>query len=196
MPKIVDHQQRRQELAELAVRVIQRDGPENATIRKIAKEGGFSVGVLTHYFADKDALVAFTFQWVAAKSFKELAVVLQAVPPGMTRVQAALEFMVPGPGTHSFMAVWLSLWGGAVHNPVLAKIHRNYYARWRRCLTQQVTDAVRRRQIKAPGSMDDAVALLCATIDGLWIGANFEPARFPAKRRTQLVGQIIKRVLS
>jgi len=195
MPKIVDHNQRRQELAELAVRVIQRDGPEHATIRKIAKEGGFSIGVLTHYFADKDALVAFTFQWVAAESFKDLEVILRDTAPGLARVRAALEFMVPGPGVQSFMAVWLSLWGGAVHNPVLAKIHRNYYARWRRCLTQQVTEAVRHRHIKAPVLMEDAVALLCAAIDGLWIGANFEPARFPAKRRNQLVGKILKLVL-
>ncbi len=195
MPKIVDHHLRRQELAELAVRVIQRDGPEHATIRKIAKEGGFSIGVLTHYFMDKDALVAFTFQWLAAKSFKDLDAAMEVAAPGLPRVRAALEFMMPAPGVQSFMAVWLSLWGGAMHNPVLAKVHRDYYARWRRCLTQQVTEAVRRRQIKTPASHEDSVALLSAAIDGLWIGAHFEPTRFPLKRRKQLVLRVIKLVL-
>ena len=46
MPKEVDHNERREELLEAVWRVIARDGMEGTTIRGIAKESGWSTGVL------------------------------------------------------------------------------------------------------------------------------------------------------
>jgi AcrR family transcriptional regulator len=57
MPKTVDHDGRRQELLEAVWRVIARDGIERTTIRTIAKETGWSSGVLAHYFTDKDDIL-------------------------------------------------------------------------------------------------------------------------------------------
>jgi AcrR family transcriptional regulator len=45
--------------ADAARRVIIREGLESTTLRDIAREGGFTTGVLTHHFADKrDVIVA------------------------------------------------------------------------------------------------------------------------------------------
>ncbi|MGA5759035.1 TetR/AcrR family transcriptional regulator [Nonomuraea bangladeshensis] len=57
MPKIVDHDERRREVLAAARRVIVRDGIDAATTRAIAKEAGYSNGVLAHYFADKDEIL-------------------------------------------------------------------------------------------------------------------------------------------
>ena len=57
MPKVVDHELRRRELARAALRVIGRDGLEAATTRAVADESGWSTGVLKHYFDDKDHLL-------------------------------------------------------------------------------------------------------------------------------------------
>ena len=57
MPKIVDHDERRREVLTAARRVIVRDGIDAATTRAIAKEAGYSNGVLAHYFADKDEIL-------------------------------------------------------------------------------------------------------------------------------------------
>lgn len=56
MPRIVDHDQRRAELAEAAVRVILREGLDGVTVRGVAAEAGFSTGALRHYFANQKAL--------------------------------------------------------------------------------------------------------------------------------------------
>lgn len=56
MPKIVDHQQRRQEIATAAADVLARDGLAGFTTRHIALEAGVSKGILDHYFADKAEL--------------------------------------------------------------------------------------------------------------------------------------------
>jgi len=102
---------------------------------------------------------------------------------------------VPTPGASSFMGVWLSLWGGAMHNPDLAKVHRDYYARWRRYVSRYVREAIARGEIPAPHSARDAVDLLIAGVDGLWIGVAFERERYRGARRRHLVNQLIHTVL-
>jgi len=195
VPRIVDHVRRREELARLVVTVVQREGAEHTTVRHIARAGGFSSGVLTHYFRDKDELVAFAFRWMARETFRELEQLAAAAAPGLPRLRAALEFMVPTSGAPSFTRVWLSLWGGAMRNPALVVVHRDYYARWRRYLRSYLDAAVRRRQVRKPASSRDAADLLAAAIDGLWIGVTFEPARFPLRRRRALVAQVLRAVL-
>lgn len=195
MPRIVDHDRRREEIARLAVRVVQREGAEQATVRRIAKVGGFSIGVLTHYFTDKDELIAFAFQWAAREWFAELDGALIKAAPGLARLRTALECMVPSNSAPSFIRLWLSLWGGAVHNPALARVHRDYYARWRRYLRRHLGEAVRRAEICAPRSARDAIDLLTAGIDGIWIGSTFEPARFTVRHRRRLVAQLLSATL-
>src|ERR1700761_5188472 len=58
MPKKVDHDERREELTLAAWRVIAAKGIDEVTIRDIARESGYSSGVLAHYFKNKDDLLA------------------------------------------------------------------------------------------------------------------------------------------
>lgn len=61
--KIVDHDQRRDEMAEAAARVIAAEGIESLTTRRLAKELGCSLGVLAHYFPNKEEIVLAAFKW-------------------------------------------------------------------------------------------------------------------------------------
>ena len=60
MPKAVDLDERRTELAMAAIRVIARSGIVAATMREVAAEAGWTTGALTHYFAGKRELLQFT----------------------------------------------------------------------------------------------------------------------------------------
>ena len=58
MPKVVDHDERRREIAGAVWRVILRDGMEGVSVRDVAAEAGLSAGALRHYFATKEELLA------------------------------------------------------------------------------------------------------------------------------------------
>lgn len=58
MPKIVDHEERRRELAQAVWRVILRDGVEGVSVREVAAEAGLSTGALRHYLRTKEELLA------------------------------------------------------------------------------------------------------------------------------------------
>ncbi|MGI9288742.1 MAG: TetR/AcrR family transcriptional regulator [Pseudomonadales bacterium] len=61
--KIVDHDQRRLEVAEAAARIIAEQGMEALTTRRIARELACSLGVLSHYFETKDEIVLAALNW-------------------------------------------------------------------------------------------------------------------------------------
>jgi AcrR family transcriptional regulator len=195
MPRIVDAGQRRAGIAALVVDVIQREGAASATVRRVSEAGGFSIGVITHYFSDKDELIAFAFDWLAEQSFAQLERTLAAAEPGLPRLQAALEFMVPLEQERSFPAVWLSLWSGAMHNPRLAVVHRRFYGRWRRILARCLAEASR-REVTVAGNAMDTIDLLAAGVDGLWLAVTFEGKRFSGARRRRLVAQLLQALVS
>ena len=191
MPRQVDAGERRAGIAALVVDVIQREGAASATVRRVSEAGGFSIGVITHYFSDKDELIAFAFDWLAEQSFAQLDRSLAESAPGLVRLQAALEFMVPMAQERSFPAVWLSLWSGAMHNPRLAAVHRGYYARWRRILARCLSEAAGRGEIRRVVNATDTIDLLAAGVDGLWLAVTFEGKRFSGVRRRRLVAQLM-----
>ena len=57
MPKIVDHEQRREEIALVACRVVAACGFDQATIVRIAREAGYTTGMVAHYFDTKQDII-------------------------------------------------------------------------------------------------------------------------------------------
>ena len=62
----LDHDQRRREIAEAAARLIAADGMAALTTRGIARAMGCSIGVLSHYFESKAAIVTAAFAWASS----------------------------------------------------------------------------------------------------------------------------------
>jgi AcrR family transcriptional regulator len=57
MPKIVDHDQRRDEIALVACRVVADYGFDQATVVRIAREAGYTTGMVAHYFDTKQDII-------------------------------------------------------------------------------------------------------------------------------------------
>jgi len=57
VPKVVDRERRRGELAAAAARVVSRIGLEGVSVQAVAAEAGCSAGSIAHYFRNKDELL-------------------------------------------------------------------------------------------------------------------------------------------
>lgn len=62
MPKRVDHQQRRREIAEALFRIVAELGMQAVTLRAVAAEAGISMNLVQYYFPTKEAMVDFAWQ--------------------------------------------------------------------------------------------------------------------------------------
>ena len=67
MPKIVDHDHKRKIIVEAAWNIIEKEGIEKASIRRIASEAGMSTGALRHYFSNQDELLLFIMEYFLAR---------------------------------------------------------------------------------------------------------------------------------
>jgi AcrR family transcriptional regulator len=59
MPKRVDHDERRREIADALLRVVSRDGFGEVSLRHVAAEAGVTAGMVQHYFPSKAAMTDF-----------------------------------------------------------------------------------------------------------------------------------------
>ena len=70
MPKIVDHDDRRADIARAAGRVLVRKGIESLTLRDIAREANCSPGILAHYFRDRTEILAHALEYFSEASLE------------------------------------------------------------------------------------------------------------------------------
>lgn len=68
MPKLVDHQERREAIARALWRVVDQHGSTKATMREVAREAGVSLGHLQHYFTSRAGLLAFAMEFAAEQT--------------------------------------------------------------------------------------------------------------------------------
>ena len=62
MPRVVDHEARRAEVAAVAADLIARRGLDGVSVRDVAAAGGYSTTVVTHYFASKRELLLHAYR--------------------------------------------------------------------------------------------------------------------------------------
>ncbi len=77
MPKIVDHDERRDTVVSLTARVIARDGISGVSFKGIADEAGASTAIVSHYFANKQELLRHTYRTLLGRSQQEQAKLIQ-----------------------------------------------------------------------------------------------------------------------
>lgn len=63
MPKQVDREERRREIAAAVLRLIATRGVEAASLRAVAGEAGVSMGAVQHYFTTKDEMLGFALAY-------------------------------------------------------------------------------------------------------------------------------------
>ena len=132
MPKVVDHEQRRAELAAAVWRLASREGLEAVTVRRVAEEAGWSTGAVVHYFSDKEELLLFAFSTVADRVRTRLAEAAERAAEPMDLVRAWLVEALPlDPDKQAEVRVWFAFLGLALTRPAFARAQRLTYRAWR-----------------------------------------------------------------
>lgn len=187
MPKIVDHEARREELVHTTWRVIARHGLDRATMRQIATEAGFANGALKPYFPTKTDLIEATYTYVFERT-NERARASTAGLSGLEAVEAFAREVLPLDDTRLDEArVVIPFWQEATHLPEKAASNNAAMAQWRRWLMRWLGDA----GIGSDPDLEITADLLLTWMLGAQITAVMEPERYsPAELEAQLQVQL------
>jgi AcrR family transcriptional regulator len=183
MPKIVDHAQRRDEIALVACRVVAEHGFDRASMVRIAREAGYTTGMLAHYFDSKQDII------IAA-----LRLILRRIEERLTRPTARtsrsdlldllLEALPVDAHRHIECAFWITFWGQVTADKRLKRInawvHREYMRLFERCL--EVSWAEWPQWSSA--TRDQVLGSLVTFINGLTASAVANPGDWPAEKQT------------
>jgi AcrR family transcriptional regulator len=119
MPKVVDHKTRRHEISSVVASLISRGGLEAATIREIARESGYSKGVIEHYFENKGELIDGALAWANGQYEQRVSQATRKLK-GMAALRKRIEATIPG--TREIRDEWkvrLVFWSLAAIEPTL-----------------------------------------------------------------------------
>jgi TetR/AcrR family transcriptional regulator, transcriptional repressor of bet genes len=185
MPKIVDHDKRRDEIALVACRVVAEHGFDQATIVRIAREAGYTTGMVAHYYDTKQEIVIAALRLILRRIEERLTRPVregEAAPDLLTLLTEALPV-----DEHRFIecAFWTAFWGQVSADKKLKRInawvHREYMRLFERCLAQgwpawaQWSPAVR----------DQLLRSVVTFINGLTASAVASQSDWPAAKQIE-----------
>ncbi|WJQ80834.1 TetR/AcrR family transcriptional regulator [Brevibacillus brevis] len=186
MPKIIDHEKRREQIAEATWRVIVEQGMEGATVRGIAKEAGISLGALRHYFATQDELLMYAMQLVKERATARIAEIAanEEWAPKERVTKIFLELLPTNQEKMVEMEVWFAFTVYFRHKREgFDAQHDGIYASVRKLL-----DSADQMNLLRKGlDKEMETEKLYAVIDGLALHAYLEPQRVDGERITKVL---------
>lgn len=72
MPKLINHEERKQEIAHAVWKVLAREGVRGVSVRTVAAEAGISTGSLRHVFPSHEEMMLFSLDFVGKKFIRSL----------------------------------------------------------------------------------------------------------------------------
>ncbi|TKI58836.1 TetR family transcriptional regulator [Brevibacillus antibioticus] len=186
MPKIIDHEKRREQIAEATWRVIVEQGMEGATVRGIAKEAGLSLGALRHYFATQDELLMYAMQLVKERATARIAEISanEKWAPKERITKIFLELLPTNQEKMIEMEVWFAFTVYFRHKKEgFDAQHDGIYAGIRNLLDSADQLNLLRKELDKEMEAEK----LYAVIDGLALHAYLEPQRVNGERITEVL---------
>lgn len=181
---------RRADLIEATAAVLAEAGLAGTNVRAICAKAGVSPGLLRHYFAGIDDLVAATYQ---ATSDRMDAIFASAVEGAggdpRARLTAYLTASFRPPVTDpELLGAWTAFWALARSDARMATIHAESYAGYRERLAELLA---------ACGARDAGrlAIMLTAMVDGLWLELSLDAASFGAEAAAAMVEKAVTALL-
>lgn len=189
MPKVVNHDQRREEIAHVACQVIGKLGFEQATVARIARAAGFTTGMVAHYFESKQQIVIAALRLILTRMEQRLELQSRAGETSLFKVLS--ESLAVDAQRFAECAFWTAFWGQVAVDPKLkrinAAVHKEYQRLYERCFAQCWTDW----SALAPKVRTEVLGSFAIFINGLTASAvtsrgDWPPARQIEQLRLQL----------
>jgi AcrR family transcriptional regulator len=187
MPKIVDHEERRDSVIDAVSRVIARTGIDSSTIRSIAKEAGVSTGNLAHYFKNKDDILTSALKRSHQRINARWEQKLEKLQGMAALRELVLDNLPLDDEREHETRLEISYWARALTAEHVLKVQRAEAALLYDRLLALIRQARERREIVAAEDDKRIAERLLALIDGVSLHALLYPKRLDRAAQRRLI---------
>ncbi|MEW5991746.1 MAG: TetR family transcriptional regulator C-terminal domain-containing protein [Chloroflexota bacterium] len=156
---------RRDAIVNAALAVARRKGLAATTVRDVAEAMGSSSGLVHHYFATMDDVLAAAFERVAADDLRRTAYAVAAAADPEAALVAFFRAYAPADADWAFQ-LWLDAWAEAARRPALRATSERLNLAWQTLVEGIIRDGVQAGRFSCP---DPAAAAwrIISVLDGL-----------------------------
>jgi TetR/AcrR family transcriptional regulator, transcriptional repressor of bet genes len=170
MPKQVNHEERRQTIAEAIVRLVTAKGVEAASLRAVAAEAGVSMGSVQHYFTARDEMLLFALDYGNTLLTARVQELLAERKPATPRATFRLLFTLLLPlddDSRTGARLWAALIArGCVDEPT-RKLAADAYTGLTAFVVRWLTEAMNEHQTAEGIDAAQSARHLVSVIEGL-----------------------------
>ncbi|UQZ36426.1 TetR family transcriptional regulator [Paenibacillus sp. PK3_47] len=195
MPKLVNHEERRRQLAEAAWRIIRREGMEGVSVRSVAQEAGMSLGSLRHYFDTQSELLAFSMKMVSDQVNARMEALEFTDHPVEDIERFIGELMPLDDERHTEAEVWLAFSVKAVTVPELQKLQEEVHSALYEGFTKAIYYLAARGMLKEGVDQRAEAMKLHALVDGLVLHHTTRPEQVSREDIAGLVSSHVRSLL-
>lgn len=167
MARTADHEARRQQVTDAALRTIASRGLARTTLSDVADEAGVSVGLVQRYFRAKEDLLRLSIAEIYRRAEERFRAV-SVVPPLRDYLLRVTESLLPLDDVRrGELAVWLEFLPATRHDPVLSRMHHEATQGLVEGVVETLEGARRRGEIVPDLDIRSEALSLVALVDGL-----------------------------
>ncbi|WP_420077937.1 TetR/AcrR family transcriptional regulator [Streptomyces sp. JL4002] len=181
MPRTADHEQRRRQIADAVSQLISRSGLDAVTVARTAATAGMSVGLVQHYFRNKDEMLLHAFREISARIRVRVEArirdgVEHQLPIARVMAEVMTECIPLDEARRTEYRVARAFAGRALDAPALAEVDTETARKMREDIARAVHNG------KECGEVDErldplpAAVRLVAVMEGLALQVYREPA--------------------
>lgn len=191
MTRTTRNPEARTRIVEAAWRLVADEGAHGATMRRIATQAGVTTGFVTHYYDDKQSLLADVVRHNNGRARARVTAAVGA-SRGLVALQAAVEAMLPlDADRRREWQVGVAAWGPTAPGELAAEQLRTGWRGLEQLLAALLEQAVEDGELPAATETSYEASRFVALIAGVGMLAGIEsPARIRRDATRMLVDQI------
>lgn len=191
-----DRDARRAEVAHLVMEVVARVGFEGASMRTIAAEGGFSTGVLRHYFRDREELLGFSINHIFSGLDEEMSKAIASQPPLSAILDICQQVLPNSPRRQTEWIVWTNFLAKATRDESFRAKIRKRSLNTRKLLLGILEAGVADGSVKADIDLPDIADLLLALVEGMGVLTSIHKNQYSKPKQLGLIELVLDSVRS
>lgn len=195
-PTVDRFEARRAEIIGAALRVIERDGLQAASVRAIAHEMGCTTGVLSHHFRTKDDLTALACDEVTRAIGRRITAADLGGEAAKQLHNVALAFLPDDVESNRAWTVWLHFLAAALQQPEMMARHSRATDAVRKHLSTLLQTFQSQGLIGANLDPDFEAAYLFALLEGLGTDSFISPELYGPHSFERFVSEHLTRMFN